>query len=72
MPVACGAKTWTIPFLIPELETSSWTLSDKSMKSISPCVCKLVGFVYDFEIWHCRLSHNVVSGCFAEKVFENS
>ena len=38
MPVAWGAKTWIKPFLIPELAASSWILSDKSMKSTSPCV----------------------------------
>lgn len=41
MPVACGAKMWTTPFLMPENEASSCTLSDKSMKSISPLVVKV-------------------------------
>jgi hypothetical protein len=38
MPVAWGAKTWAMPFLIAEEQTASWILSDKSVKWISPWV----------------------------------
>ncbi len=38
MPVACGAKTWTIPFRIPDLATASCSWVDKSTNSISPPV----------------------------------
>ena len=41
IPVAWGAKTWTMPFLMPDRKTSSWILSDRSTKSISPFVVKL-------------------------------
>ena len=40
-PVAWGAKTWTMPFLIADLQNFFWIFSDKSMKSISPRVVNL-------------------------------
>ena len=38
MPVACGAKTCTMPLWIFDLATASWTLSERSINSISPLV----------------------------------
>ena len=42
MPVACGEKTWTMPFRMFALAAASWTWSVRSMKSISPWVEKLM------------------------------
>jgi len=67
IPVAWGAKTWAMPFLIPEELTASWVLSDKSMKSISPRVA-------NFKVLFTTLKPDIIFlqwfiGCFAEKLF---
>jgi len=42
MPVAWGAKTCKVPFCIPALSTASCAWPERSMKSISPWVWKLM------------------------------
>jgi len=41
MPVACGAKTCTIPFFMFDVDTASCIWSVRSVNSISPFVEKL-------------------------------
>jgi hypothetical protein len=52
IPVAWGAKTWTMPFLIWVLLAISCISSDNSMKSISPLVWNMIVWltILKFEI----------------------